>query len=179
MTSSCGADAYHFELHDVFSASVSFWSGVGVISVAALIAEVEDMQKNTVTTLWGIALPLHKIKSDCMVATTPHKTQAQLPPVCKWCKPHSDDPRCLGNFRAWLSLQSQCQTNELILRILLWFILKEISDYMSPRRCIKTLKLPRDFLCCASQLYWKSYHMYDTSISSECSISATSLSSSV
>ncbi len=27
-----------------FSASVSFWSGVGVISVSALIAEVEDLK---------------------------------------------------------------------------------------------------------------------------------------
>ena len=37
----------------------------------------------------------------------------------------------------------------------------------------------REFLCCARHLYWNSYHIYDTSLSSECSISDTSLSSSV
>lgn len=39
-----------FKLHYVPPSAVSFWSGVSVISVAALIAEVEDMQKSTVTT---------------------------------------------------------------------------------------------------------------------------------
>lgn len=52
-----------------FSAAVSFWSGVSVVSVAALMAEVEDMQEKHCDHSVRHSINLIK-KSDCTAATT-------------------------------------------------------------------------------------------------------------
>lgn len=146
----------------------SSWSGVCVINVAALIAEVEDMQKkkkNTVTTLWRLALTLSKIS---LRGCKPRLGYQQL-------TNHTVTTRGVWAISA---SGSDINHNKMRENFFLggWFILQRFLF----TRLVKDAEVTqRYFLCCASHLYWKSYHMYDTSLSSECSISATSLSSSV
>lgn len=99
--------------------------------------------------------------------------------VCKWCKPRCDDTRCLGNFSVWLWHKSHSQQDSLIKGVICGLFSRDFCLHISSKMHPNTEVTRRDFLCCASHLYWKSYHTYDTSLSSECSISDTSLSSSV
>lgn len=78
-------------------ASLGCWSGASVMwCVVALMAEVEDMQKKNVTTLWSIALTFWKVwPHGCkphLIKRRPVVTSLQM------LQTVLDGTRCPGNF---------------------------------------------------------------------------------
>lgn len=144
--------------------------------VVALSAEVEHMQKTHCDHSVEHSIHLIWKNTGRMAATTPRKEHAQLPPVCKRCKRHSTTRGVRVISASGFDKNHKVNTIG---------SLRECFWQFNLERCL--LKCPlkdtevtrREFLCCASHLYWNSYRMYDTSLSFDCSISDTSKSSSL